>query len=185
MGYEIEIKYRLPNFDQLEQRLTALGLHCESVSTQEDSYLRHPSRDFAATHEALRLRRIEDENRITYKGPRRDGPTKTREELEIAFAAGQPAFGDFKRLLENLGFSAVATIRKVRKTYHWSRNDVGLEIVLDRAEGLGDFAEIEALADSEAGLPAAQAAVLAAAEELGLTEVERRSYLAMHLEAMR
>ena len=33
--------------------------------------------------------------------------------------------------------------------------------MLDRAEGLGDFAEIETLAATESDLPAAQAAVLA------------------------
>jgi adenylate cyclase class 2 len=183
MGYEIEIKYRLASFEQLEQRLAERGLSCESVSAQEDWYLSHPSRDFAATHEALRLRRVGDENRITYKGPRRDGPTKTREELEIPFAAGERPFLDFKKMLENLGFRTVATIRKVRKTYHWVRDEVELEIVLDDAENLGHFAEIEALARTEDGLAAAQAAVLDAARELGLSEVERRSYLRMQLEA--
>jgi adenylate cyclase, class 2 len=182
MGYEIEIKYRLPNFDELEQRLADRGLRCESVSNQEDWYLNHPSRDFAATHEALRLRRIGQENRITYKGPRHAGPTKTREELEIAFTPGEPAFLDFKRLLENLGFQTVATVRKSRKSYHWTFKEIELEIVLDHAENLGHFAEIEALADSESTLPAAQSAVLAAAADLGLTEVEPRSYLRMHLE---
>ena len=55
--------------------------------------------------------------------------------------------------------------------------------MLDRADGLGDFAEIETLAATESDLPAAQAAVLALANELGLTEVEPRSYLRMSLEA--
>ena len=183
MGYEIEIKYRLANFTLLEERLAERGARCESVSAQEDWYLSHPSRDFAVSHEALRLRRIDLENRITYKGPRHAGPTKTREELEISFAPGEQAFLDLKRLLENLGFRTVATVRKTRKAYHWSSLGVELEIVLDLAENLGHFAEIEALAESEAALPAAQAAVLAAAQELGLTEVEPRSYLRMHLEA--
>ena len=73
---------------------------------QEDIYLSHPSRDFRVTNEALRIRRIGDENRITYKGPRLSGPTKTREEIEISLDHGQVAFEQLLRLLENLGFSA-------------------------------------------------------------------------------
>ena len=60
-----------------------------------------------------------------------------------------------------------------------------VEVALDRAEGLGDFVEIESLGATEADLPAAQAAVLAVASQLGLTEVEPRSYLRMTLEAQR
>ncbi len=56
-----------------------------------------------------------------------------------------------------------------------------MEVVLDRAEGLGDFAEVESLSE-ERGLAEAQEAVLALARELGLTEVEPRSYLRMLLE---
>jgi adenylate cyclase class IV len=47
---------------------------------------------------------------------------------------------------------------------------------------LGDFAEIEAIADDEAALPSAQATVLALASQLGLDQVEPRSYLRMILE---
>jgi adenylate cyclase class 2 len=183
MGYEVEIKFRVADPARLGRALADRGLVRESTAVEQDSYYNHPSRDFAATHEALRLRRIESENRITYKGPRRAGPTKTREEIEVTFADGPKAFDDFRRLLENLGFRVVATIKKTRQTYHWSNQGVPLEILLDHAEGLGHFAEIEALADTETGLDSAQAAVLAAARELGLSEVEPRSYLRMNLES--
>ncbi len=148
----------------------------------EDVYLNHPARDFARTNEAFRIRRIGDENRITYKGPRRSGPTKTREEIEIPFAPGPDRFQQLLRLLENLGFRPVATVRKHRQTFHLNFQEHELEILLDTAEGLGPFAEIEALASSEADLPAAQQAVLALAGLLGLTSVEPRSYLRMILQ---
>ena len=58
-----------------------------------------------------------------------------------------------------------------------------MEVVLDHVEGLGTFAEVEALAGS-ADLADAQAAVQALARELGLglNQVETKSYLRMHLE---
>ena len=182
MGYEVEVKYRLVDHDQLEHRLVERGAAREPVITQEDVYLSHPSRDFAASNEALRIRRIGNENRITYKGPRLTGPTKTREEIEISVTSGEGAFNQLLRLFENLGFRPVATVRKSRTTFHLNHDGQAVEIVLDRAAGLGNFAEIEALAATESDLPAAQTAVLALAQELGLTEVEPRSYLRMFLE---
>ena len=93
--------------------------------------------------------------------------------------------GQLSRLFANLGFQPVATIRKSRTTFHLTEQLRKIEVALDQAEGLGDFAEIETLAATESDLPAAQAAVLAVASQLGLTEVEPRSYLRMALEAPR
>jgi adenylate cyclase, class 2 len=182
MGYEIEVKYRSVDHDQLQSRLAARNAAVDSTVVQEDIYLSHPSRDFALTNEALRVRRIGMENRITYKGPRRSGPTKTREEIEIPFAEGNEAFSQLSRLFANLGFQPVATIRKSRTTFHLTEQLHKIEVALDRTESLGDFAEIETLAANESDLAAAQAAVLAVASQLGLTEVEPRSYLRMALE---
>ena len=92
------------------------------------------------------------------------------------------SFERLLKLLENLGFRPIATVRKRRETFHLAFHDHELEIALDTAEGLGPFAEIEALARGEADLPAAQKAVLTLAGCLGLTEVEPRSYLRMVLE---
>jgi adenylate cyclase class 2 len=182
MGYEVELKYRSVDHVVLEQRLAALGAIQDGSVQQVDIYLFHPARDFAQTNEAFRLRSIGGENRITYKGPRKPGPTKTREEIEIRVADGGAAAGQLLQLFELLGFRPAATVRKRRTSFHLNRQGQALEVALDRADLLGDFAEIEALAPSEADLPAAQSAVLTLAAQLGLTEVEPRSYLRMALE---
>jgi adenylate cyclase, class 2 len=183
MGYEVEVKYRSVDHDRLISALVDRGANCEQALTQEDTYLNHPSRDFAITNEAFRIRRIGQENRITYKGPRRCGPTKTREEIEIGLTSGEREFTELLRLFECLGFRQVATIKKSRTPFHLTRDDRRIEVALDRTDKLGDFAEIETLAATETDLPAAQAAILGLASELGLTEVEPRSYLRMWLEA--
>jgi adenylate cyclase class 2 len=185
MGYEVELKYRSVDHGTLERRLSEVGAELAGRVTQVDVYLTHPARDFAITNEAFRVRSIGDENRITYKGPRRPGPTKTREEIEIRFADGDLASGQLLRVFELLGFPPAATIRKTRTSFLIKRAGHLLEVALDRTESLGDFAEIETLAASDADLPAAQSAVLALAADLGLTEVEPRSYLRMALEASR
>jgi adenylate cyclase class 2 len=183
MGYEVEIKYRLVDHGQLIERLAQRGAAQEPALTQEDVYLSHPARNFATTKEALRIRRIQAENRVTYKGPRHTGPTKTREEIEISFASGDDAFAQLLRLFGNLGFQPVATVRKSRTTFHLTWHGRKIEVAFDRVADLGDFAEIETLATSETELPAAQGAVLALADELALTEVEARSYLRMSLDS--
>ena len=114
----------------------------------------------------------------------RAGPVRPRpaRRSRSPWRQGPDQFRRLLTLLENLGFRPVATVRKRRESFHLTFHEHELEIALDTAEGLGPFAEIEALASSEADLPAAQQAVLTLAGTLGLTEVEPRSYLRMVLE---
>ncbi len=181
-GYEVEIKFRAVDHAALADRLRALGARAETAIEQEDLYLAHPARDFARSGEALRLRRVGSENRVTYKGPKLAGPTKTREEIELGFEPGAGALAQLERLMERLGFRPVMRVAKRREGFHLEFAGRPVEVVLDRVEGLGDFAEVEALAAGPADLPAAQAAVQALAGQLGLVEVEPRSYLRMVLE---
>ena len=183
MGYEVEVKYRVTNPSALADRLIALGATGGGSSEHSDLYLAHPVRNFAATDEALRLRRVGDENRITYKGPKRPGPTKTREELEIPFAVGPEAFDLLSRLFDRVGFRPVAVVDKNRREFAMERGDRPLSVTIDDAGDLGTFAEVEALAADDADLPEAQSAVIGLAAELGLSQVEPRSYLQMRLEA--
>ena len=185
MSYEVEIKFRTDTAGHAElvRRLGALGAESSLACEQEDIYLSHPVRDFAATGEALRLRREGETNWVTYKGPRHTGPTKTREEIEVAIAAGTNArHQQMRRIWELLGFRPVAILHKRRHAFRLDHGGRSLAVVLDLAQGLGAFAEVETIAADAADLPAAQAAVLALAQALGLTAVEPRSYLRMALE---
>lgn len=181
MGYEVEVKYRVADHEALADQLVGLGADPGAPIDQADVYLAHPSRDFSQTHEAFRIRRQGDDNRLTYKGPKHGGPTKTRQEIEIGFNPGEKAFEQMEQLCHALGFRPVAIVRKSRRPFHITIEGVSLEVTLDNAAGLGTFAEVEALAESEDDLPRAQAAVLALGTMLGLTDVEPRSYLRMLL----
>jgi len=182
MSFEVEVKYRGWDRGTLVRKLQALGAVGEEEVEQEDLYLGHPARDFAQTREALRLRRSGESIRITYKGPRRPGPTKTRKEIEISLGEGSEQYLRLRELFEVLGFEPVAVIRKRRECHHLTYQGRSLEIALDTAEGLGDFVEIEAFAESELELPAVQQTVLELGRELGLQDVEPRSYLRMVLD---
>src|ERR1051326_8625932 len=101
---EIEVKFRVDDFTALQQKLAELGATLAEERDDADAYFNAPHRDFAQTDEALRVRRIGRRNIVTYKGPRIDKQTKTRTEIEVPFAEGPQADGDFQRLLTLLGF---------------------------------------------------------------------------------
>ncbi len=182
MGYEIEVKFRVADHADLERRLADRGVVPERTVEHRDAYLAHPSRDFSQSGEAFRIRGEGVSNRITYKGPKLGGPTKIREEIEVEFAEGAEAREQLTRTFELLGFRAVAVVRKRRSEYHLEHEGRPMVVALDLAEGVGTFAEVETLVEAESDLPEGQKAVLALAGELGLSEVEPRSYLRMVLE---
>jgi adenylate cyclase, class 2 len=182
MAFEVENKYRAADLGQIRERLAALGAQFGQPFEQVDRYYAHPSRDFAATDEALRLRRVGEENRITYKGPKLDRATKTRRELELPLAAGAAGFAQWGEMLEALSFRPVAEVKKTRTTGHFSWEGRDIEAALDQVEGAGSFVEIETSAEA-ADLPAAQQAISSLAAALGLYAPERRSYLEMVLES--
>ena len=184
MRYEVEIKFRVEDHATVASQLARRGVLSGTPLVQDDLYLRHPARDFAQTDEALRLRREGESNFLTYKGPRLAGPAKTREELDIPIGDGPEVRADMARLLSRLGFEILHEVCKARLPFRLVYRGRPMVVTLDKIEGLGAFAEVEAIATSPADLVEAQAAVVALAEELGLKEIEKRSYLRIVLEQL-
>ncbi len=182
MTYEVEQKFRVGDPAAIESKLSRLGAVSEPKLEQADTYLAHPSRDFAKTHEALRVRREDGGSYITYKGPRLEGPTKTRPEIEIPLAGDSDAGAQLLAIFAALGFKQVATVGKQRTPFSLDWHGRKLACVIDRVESLGWFVEIESLASGSEDLLKAQDAVVSLAKELGLTGLEPRSYLRMVME---
>ncbi|MFN4260186.1 MAG: class IV adenylate cyclase [Gemmataceae bacterium] len=177
---EIEMKFPVTDHGALESRLREWPAEARETLDEADHYFNAPDRDFACTDEALRLRRIGPVNRVTYKGPKQAGPTKTRVEIEVPLEAGEHIAQDFMRLLCQLGYRPVAVVRKRRRIFTLPRQDFQVEICLDEVEDLGLFAEVEIVA-AEHHQDSAQEVLQAIAAELGLQKAERRSYLEMLL----
>ncbi len=173
---EVELKFALADPSAFRQPLADLGATAQQAVTQSDAYYNHPARDFAQTDEALRVRTVDGESLVTYKGPKQGGLAKTRFELELPLAAGTA--DGWGEVLVKLGFRPVATVTKRRTPFRLQRGGRTFELTIDEVEGLGTFAEVETLAD-DATRDAAEAAVVALAGELGLSAPEPRSYLGM------
>lgn len=169
---EVEAKVALRDRAGLERRLRELGAQAGAPQRQEDTFFRHPARDFSRTDEALRLRRVGARLELTYKGPKQGGALKARVEQTVAVAADPTA------LLASLGFVPAATLGKVRVPYHLGH----VEVAIDEVDGVGLFVEVEATgADREA----AGKLVEDALRRLGLDREPReaRSYLELKLGA--
>ena len=171
MGMEIEVKAYADDLKGIEAKIKEMGAEPTWEGGQEDTYYNHPERDFAKTDEALRIRKEKNRNTLTYKGPKIDEHSKTREEIQFSIENPEAA-GD---MLVKLGFTPVGTVKKLRKKYQLG----DLKISLDSVEGLGDFVEIEALNPdiSEQEVPETRDRINALMDDLGLNKRERTSYL--------
>ncbi len=174
--FEVELKFPIADADDLTLQLLARGARRGAVVRQSDLYFQHPSRDFRQTHEALRLRSTEDGLRITYKGPIIDSRTKMRREIELPVGREAADFDQFRELLTILGFEPVRGVEKIRALYDLTWEGRNLELAVDAVDGLGTFLEIESLAQ-DSDREAARDGILRFAENLGLKNPERRSYL--------
>lgn len=178
MSTEIEVKAYAEDLKEVEDRLLKSKAKFIEEERQEDIYFSHPCRDFKDTDEALRLRMgKEGEIVLTYKGPKIDKSSKTREEIESRFPEDQRR--EIRSILEKLGFCEVGKVVKTRRKYILKRNGNRVKFYLDRVEGLGTFVEGEVEGEDIAN---GRDLILKIMDELELKRFERRSYLELLLE---
>jgi adenylate cyclase class 2 len=182
MSFEVEQKFPANDLALIARQLAALGATISPPREEVDLYFAHPAVDFAKTDEALRLRRRGKENFVTYKGPKIDATTKTRREIELPLSPGAATQDSWTGLLEALGFTRLAVVRKSRRKaiVPWQGRQV--EVSLDTVDRLGTFVELELIAEAE-GIESAKACLASLAQSLGLAQSERRGYLQILLES--
>ncbi len=171
---EVEVKAKIDNFEDMEKKLENLGAIKSKKEFQEDIYFNSPIVDFAKTDEALRIRTTKENNEknifITYKGPKIDSKSKTREEIEIAIEDSEKC----SKIFEHLGFVKVRAVRKDRQYYTYKN----FEISLDDIEGLDPYMEIEIALDDGTDYSEAQDKIFELFSKLGIEDgFERTSYL--------
>jgi len=192
---EVEQKFRLHDPVAYEHQLIQMGAAAGPIQRHADTYYRHPARDFAATREALRIRRVvtlpglsdpagaeTSETLVTYKGPYQTTGVKARPELEWGLEPSDPKGERMAALLGHLGFSESLTVRKTRKSFSLERGGREMVVTIDDAEYLGTFTEIETLAADQQMVEACRDLISQMANQLGLRHPEPRSYLAMALQ---
>ena len=173
---EVELKYPIADASAIEAALCRLGAEVLETRDDVDHYFSAPDRNFATTDEAVRVRQSGEQNALTYKGPKLDAETKTRQEIEVPLAPGAAVAELAVRWLRAIRYHPVAEVRKRRRRFRLSCQEFTVELCLDAVDHLGHFLELEILAD-EPNIPRARTVLLELAAILGLQKPERRSYL--------
>ena len=171
---EVEVKAKINSFDERREKLNEINAVKVKTERQEDRYFNSPVKDFAQTDEALRIRETRSDEKhnlfITYKGPKIDAKSKTREEVEMEIEDADKC----SKIFENLGFKEVRTVIKDREYYKYEN----YEISLDNVHGLEPYMEIEISLDDNSDYSEAQESIFELFEKLGITDgFERTSYL--------
>lgn len=185
---EIEIKayLNLDEYEQLPLRAVALSFAETKHLRETDIYFNGNDHSFLKTDEALRLRQTvnldggEACTFITYKGPKLDNFTQSRDEIETSI-------GDFdcmRAILKKLGYPEVLTVEKTRR--YFRAKDITL--CLDEVSELGYFIELETLIDStsqtEKDASIGRLMNLLDQLEISRDRLTRKSYLELRIESL-
>lgn len=182
MAFEVEQKFHVDDATVLQERLAAIGAIEREEQNHVDTYFNHPSRDFAETREAFRIRRVNGVPMVTYKGKKLPGPIKARLELEWRLDPGDSDGTKMEQLLGHLSFRRVASVAKRRRCFQLAEPLADMAVVIDDVDGLGCFAEIELVIEDSKNVESARVRIAELAERLLLERPEPRSYLSMSLE---
>lgn len=171
---EVEVKAKINSFDEMRKRLDEINAIKVKTEHQEDRYFNSTVKDFAQTDEALRIRETKSDEKhklfITYKGPKIDKKSKTRQEVEMEIEDADKC----SKIFEFLGLKEVRTVIKDREYYQFEN----YEISLDNIHGLNPYMEIEISLDDGSDYSKAQKSIFELFERLGITDgFERTSYL--------
>ncbi|MGQ9722660.1 MAG: class IV adenylate cyclase [Candidatus Jordarchaeum sp.] len=170
---EVEIKCPISDPDRIAEKLVK-KVCAKFIKTifQKDVYLQHPSKNFKETDEAMRIRESVEGVQLTYKGPKIDSLSKTREELGVQV----DNFESVLKIFLRIGFFPIANVNKSRKIFHIKENIIAS---IDQVQDLGNFLELESEAKDYSQIETKREELLSILDKLGLSRenTERRSYL--------
>lgn len=171
---EVEVKAKITDFNAVKKMLKKINAEKDHIEHQEDSYFNSPIKNFAETDEALRIREVSVNNIsktfITYKGPKIDSQSKTREEVELEVENPKK----IAKVFEHLGFKKVAKVIKNRTIYNIDQYIISL----DEVEGLEPYMEIETDLEDGSEFEEALNKIFDIFKKLGINDgFERTSYL--------
>lgn len=178
----IEVEVKLPVADLAGTRTELLknGFKENAFIEERDTYFDNQHGDIRANGEALRVRETTDHltgkkrAQINFKGKKMDTRTMTREELETGVEDGEIC----RNILQAIGYAPAAPEVVKDRTMLQKGN---VTACLDKVHGLGEFLELEILADSEEQKDIALGRIENILNNLGyqISDTVRTSYLSM------
>ena len=175
---EVEIKVEVKNRSEIEDKLLDLGFLKSEKIKETDLYFDTLEDSIRNNDNALRLRSSENlttkENQhfITFKGPKLDQISMTRQELETKIEDA----GVIKELFSSLGYVKMYSVIKTRQYFTME----SMNACIDEVNDLGEFLELEMVV-SEEERESALVNIIAFLGKIGYgkEEIIRTSYLSM------
>lgn len=145
----IEVEVKLPLFrrSMTERALMEAGFVSGDLIQESDIYYQSDFHDFMKRDEALRIRQSDNLSKLTskcvltFKGPKLDQISMTRNELETEVSSPE----DCRGILQALGYKPLFPVNKLRQYYHKD----SITACVDQVENLGSFLEVEILVENE------------------------------------
>ena len=148
MALEAEIKIPVNDLETVIKRLKQEGFQETEVCREEDTYFNSLYYDMKEKDKALRIRRSrnmqtgEEWAQLNCKGAKLDQISMARKELETEIREPEIIEG----ILKELGFEPLSIqVIKTRRTL----SNGEITAAADRVEGLGEFLELEIIAERE------------------------------------
>jgi len=142
MPIEIEAKVSVPDVEVVRKRLREVGAEPAGSVIETNTFFDTDDRSLLAADKGLRLRKKVNASDasdvkfiITFKGPRRHGQLKSREEVELGVEGEREAMS----LLSCLGYSRILSFEKRRESWKLG----GCHVELDELPHLGTYVEID------------------------------------------
>ena len=182
MALEVEIKIPVDSLEAVIKRLEQEGFRETEVYRETDTYFNSSYYDMKEKDEALRIRRSrnlktgEEWAQLNCKGAKLDQISMTRKELETEIR--EPEI--IEEILKELGFEPLSSqVIKIRHTL--SKGEI--TAAADRVEGLGEFLELEIIAERESQREACLEKIDRVLHAIGykMEQTVRTSYLSMLL----
>ena len=148
MALEAEIKIPVNDLETVIKRLKQEGFQETEVCREEETYFNSPYNDMKEKDKARRIRRSrnmqtgEEWAQLNCKGAKVDQISMARKELETEIREPEIIEG----ILKELGFEPLSIqVIKTRRTL----SNGEITAAADRVEGLGEFLELEIIAERE------------------------------------
>ena len=142
-GYYLDDKYK-----EILNKLKEKKFEFSNELVEEDTYFTDINLNFIENKTCLRIRKTNNTNvELTYK-PKTTKHTENYGKKETNVNISRGDYEDIKYILKELGYVEYVSFKKHREIYSKSKNDFEYNIMIDHIENIGDFIEIEILAQN-------------------------------------
>lgn len=140
---EIEQKFFCKDSGELISMLNNMDFQIESQNQETDEYFTDINSVYVKNRTCLRIRKTDNRKaELTFKGKSKIFSSfyaKTESNLNLGAADCE----EMATMLSSLGYLSYSVVRKNRKTYSKTENNIVLNVMIDEIEDVGNFVEFE------------------------------------------